>query len=135
MQSQPWVRRTLSLRSGCHRPENFVRVCVARTVPTRPSHIARVELGALQSRFNLLSRHGGTVFAWRELQHDAVSVFVEAQRKLVALHGELIAILRTDRELYQQHRIESLELSVCCDSIRELIREIERGLTSAEPGN
>jgi hypothetical protein len=88
----------------------------------------RLELG---SRLAELIRRGGTMLEWRRLQYDAVCAFVDAQRKLVALHGELISMIRNDRELYEQHRLESRELSVGCDSLRELIREIER----ADAGN
>ena len=62
----------------------------------------------------------------RRLQFDAVAAFVEAQRKVVALHNELIAMLRADRALYQQQRVESLELSLACDALHELVRDIER---------
>jgi hypothetical protein len=101
----------------------------------RPSHTVRTLAGGLRSRFKLLAAGGGYTSEWRRLQFDAVQAVVESQRELVALHGEILAILRADRSLYQQLRLESIELGFACDSIRELIREIETAMHGLEKLN
>lgn len=69
---------------------------------------------------------------WRRLQYDAVATFVATQRRLISMHGEMIGLLRSDRDLYHRQRVESLELGIVCDELRDLIREIERGTHSVD---
>lgn len=88
----------------------------------------RSETSALRTRLKQLA-NPQTTSELRRLQYDAVASLVDAQRKLVALHGELLALLRADREQYRQQRVESIELALACDALRELIREIERALS------
>ena len=89
----------------------------------------------LQSRLAVLIEDGGPRRAWRGLQYDAICALVHAQVRLVELHSWQLAMLRADRELYEQQRLESLELSLCCDALRELIRKIEHGITGATAAN
>ncbi len=92
----------------------------------------RDECVALRVRLKELQRSSELgASEWRRLQYDAVAAFVNAQRKLIAMHGELLGLLRSDRDLYHRQRVESLELGIACDELRELIREIERGTHSA----
>jgi hypothetical protein len=68
----------------------------------------------------------------RRLQYDAVTALIAAQRRFVALHGEIVAVLRSNRELYRRLRLESLELTLQCDALRELVRMIERSIANVE---
>ncbi len=96
---------------------------------TSPARTVRVLVGALRGRRDALGRAAGPPSEWRRLQYDAVHTLVEAQRSSVALHGE---ITRSDKDQYRRLRLESLELAMATDHLRELIGEIERCITAAE---
>lgn len=91
--------------------------------------MVRAEHAVLEKRLADLQHGGGSTREWRRLQFDAYCALVHAQVRLVTMHGQLIALLRDDRELYERHRVESLELSLCCDSLRTLIRNVTDGVT------
>jgi hypothetical protein len=106
-----------------------------RIQTTRPSHLVHAEHEVLEKRLSDLEHSGGSTRAWRRLQYDAYCAMVHAQVWLVTLHGQMIALLRDDRELYERHRVESLELSLCVDSLRELIRSVSSGLRISVDAN
>jgi hypothetical protein len=89
------------------------------------SQSIRLILRNLRARVELLkSRHGYSA-DWRLLQYEAVQALIDSQRVLVALHGEILSVLKTDRSLYRSLQLESLAAQLACDAVRDLIREIE----------
>lgn len=89
-------------------------------------------VAALRARHEALLQEGGFVGKWRALQFDAVSAFIVAQRVFVQLHSEIVHVLQSDKALYARLRLESIELASNLTALRDLIREIEKSLSSIE---
>jgi hypothetical protein len=101
-------------------------VAQARVKVVPPAREVRALVHALRTRTDALVIARAHASEWRRLQFDAVSALVTAQRAFVQLHAEIVAVLRSDRDLYGRLRLASLELTLAIDELRELVRAIER---------
>jgi hypothetical protein len=112
-------------------------VAHTRVRQAQPSRIVRVLLEGLRERYDALVLTSAHLSSWRGLQFEAVRSLVDAQGWFVTLHGEIIRVIRSDKPLYTKLRIESLELMMVMDALRELIHDVERALAvvEARPSN
>ena len=109
-------------------------VGVARIQP-RPRHHAmavRDLVAVVQSGFDVLKQSDASSHDWHRLHLDAVGAFVRAQKHFVALHGDILAVIQSDRLLYASLRLASLDMTQALTQLRELIASIAKAVEEAD---
>ena len=101
---------------------------VARIRPRPAYHALAVReiVEVMRARFEALLANGGTSSDWHRLQYDGVTAYVRAQVHFVALHGDILSVLRSDNQLYARLRLASLEMNHAVMQLRELVSTIAR---------
>src|SRR5689334_19171396 len=87
---------------------------------------------SLQTRLVvLLQQDHASADDWRRLQLEAIGEYLEGQRRFLALHTELLAVLTSDRDLHRRQRHEARELFLALSELHDVVHAIGRCLADS----